>query len=127
MEIPDKVKDKNYRERVFEIVRQIPSGRVMTYGQIAEILGGRFNAQVVCLALHCAGGEKIPWQRVITSQGTCATGKIFLPYNVQQKLLEAEGVLFDEKSRCDLKKYLWSPENFESSIKPEAVQLSLFG
>lgn len=119
--------DKNYCARIFELVEQIPFGRVMTYGQIAETLGGQFNAQVVCLALHCVGGEKIPWQRVITSQGTCATGKISLPYNAQQKLLEAEGVLFDEKSRCDLKKYLWSPENFESSIKPEAVQLSLFG
>jgi len=119
--------DKNYCARIFELVEQIPRGRVMTYGQIAEILGGRFSAQVVCLALHSAGGEKIPWQRVITSHGSCATGKIFLPYNVQRKLLEAEGVLFDEKSRCDLKKYRWSPEKFESSIKPEAVQLSLFG
>lgn len=121
--------DKNYCARIFELVGQIPRGRVMTYGQIAGILGSEFNAQAVCLALHShsLGGEKIPWQRVITSQGTCATGKIFLPYNAQQKLLEAEGVLFNKKSRCSLKKYLWSPEKFESSIKPEAVQLSLFG
>ncbi|MDQ3801972.1 MAG: MGMT family protein [Acidobacteriota bacterium] len=119
--------DKNYCARIFELVEQIPSGRVMTYGQIAAILGGKFNAQIVCLALHSAGGEQIPWQRVITSEGNCATGKIFLPYNAQQKMLEAEGVLFDEKSRCDLKKYQWSPEKYESSIKPEAVQLTLFG
>lgn len=119
--------DKNYCARIFELVEQIPFGRVMTYGQIAEILGGQFSAKVVCLVLHSAGDEKIPWQRVITSQGTCATGKIFLPYNAQQKLLEAEGVLFDAKSRCDLKKYQWSPEKFESLIKPEVVQLSLFG
>jgi methylated-DNA-protein-cysteine methyltransferase-like protein len=119
--------DRNYCARIFELVEQIPFGRVMTYGQIAEILGGKFNAQIVCLALHSAGDEKIPWQRVITSQGSCAPGKIFLPYNVQKKLLEAEGVLFDEKSRCNLEKYRWSPEKFESSIKSEAVQLSLFG
>jgi len=119
--------DKNYCARIFELVARIPFGRVMTYGQIAEILGGEFSAKVVCLALHAAGGEKIPWQRVITSQGSCGSGKIFLPYNVQQKLLEAEGVLFDEKLRCDLKKYQWLPEKFESSIKPDAVQLSLFG
>ena len=118
--------DKNYCARIFELVDQIPFGRVMTYGQIAEILGENFSAKVVCLALHSAGGEKIPWQRVITSQGSCATGKIFLPYNAQQKLLEAEGVLFDGKSRCNLKKYQWLPENFESSIKSEAVQLCLF-
>ncbi|HEX9962229.1 MAG TPA: MGMT family protein [Pyrinomonadaceae bacterium] len=118
--------DKNYCARIFELVEQIPFGQVMTYGQIAEILGGKFSAKVVCLALHSAG-EKIPWQRVITSQGSCGSGKIFLPYNVQQKLLEAEGVLFDAKSRCDLKKYQWSPGKFVSSIKPEAVQLSLFG
>jgi methylated-DNA-protein-cysteine methyltransferase-like protein len=119
--------DKNYCARIFELVELIPFGRVMTYRQIAEILGGEFSAKVVCLALHYIGDEKIPWQRVITSQGSCAAGKIFLPYNVQQKLLEAEGVLFDEKLRCNLKKYQWSPEKFESSIKPEAVQLSLFG
>jgi methylated-DNA-protein-cysteine methyltransferase-like protein len=119
--------DRIYCARIFELVEQIPFGRVMTYGQIAEILGGQFSAKVVCLALHSAGGGQIPWQRVITSQGACATGKIFLPYNAQQKMLEAEGVLFDAKSRCDLKKYQWSPERFVSSIKPEAVQLSLFG
>ena len=119
--------DRIYCAHIFELVEQIPFGRVMTYGQIAEILGERFSAKVVCLALHSGDGEKIPWQRVITSQGSCATGKIFLPYNAQRKLLEAEGVLFDEKSRCSLKKYQWSPEKFVSSIKPEAVQLSLFG
>lgn len=119
--------DRIYCDHIFELVEQIPFGRVMTYGQIAGILGGRFSAKVVCLALHSAGGEKIPWQRVINSQGGCAAGKIFLPYNVQQKLLEAEGVLFDEKSRCNLKKYQWLPEKFESAIKPVAVQLSLFG
>jgi methylated-DNA-protein-cysteine methyltransferase-like protein len=122
-----KYDDRDYRPRIFELVERIPFGRVMTYGQIAQILGGKFNAKIVCLALHSAGGEKIPWQRVITSEGSCATGKIFLPYNAQQKMLEAEGVLFDEKSRCDLKKYCWSPEKYESSIKPEAVQLTLFG
>lgn len=122
--------DKNYCARIFELVEQIPCGRVMTYGQVAEILGGEFSAKIVCLALHYGDGdgcERIPWQRVITSQGTCATGKIFLPYNVQQKMLEAEGVRFDAKSRCDLKKYRWSPDNFQSAIKPEVFQLSLFG
>ena len=119
--------DRDYCARIFELVEQIPFGRVMTYGQIAEILGGQFSAKVVCLTLSSSSGEKIPWQRVITSQGACANGKISLPYNAQRKLLEAEGVLFDEKSRCDLKKYLWSPEKFESSLKPEAVQLNLFG
>ena len=118
--------DRNYCARIYELVEQIPFGHVMTYGQIAEILGEEFNAKAVCLALHSADGEKVPWQRVVTSHGSCAAGRIFLPYNVQQKLLEAEGILFNEKSRCSLKKYLWTPEKFESSIKPEPIQLNLF-
>lgn len=122
MEIPDKVKDKNYRERVFEIVRQIPSGRVMTYGQIAEILGDNYTPRTVGFVMNSAT-EDVPWQRVINAQGACSTGHIILPVNLQQQMLESEGVVFNEKGRCDLKKYRWQPESSEENEK----QPSLFG
>jgi methylated-DNA-protein-cysteine methyltransferase related protein len=121
MEIPDKVRDKNYRERVFEIVRQIPSGRVMTYGQIAEILGDNYTPRTVGFVMNAAT-EDVPWQRVINAQGACSTGHIVLPVNLQQQMLESEGVIFNEKGRCDLKKYRWQPESIEDEKQP-----TLFG
>ena len=122
MEIPDKVRDKNYRERVFEIVREIPAGQVMTYGQIAEILGENYTPRTVGFVMHAAT-EDVPWQRVINAQGACSTGHIVLPVNLQQQMLESEGVVFNEKGRCDLKKYRWQPESTAKNEK----QPSLFG
>jgi len=120
MEIPDKVKDKNYRERVFEIVRQIPSGRVMTYGQIAEILGENYTPRTVGFVMNSAT-EDVPWQRVINAQGACSTGHIILPVNLQQQMLESEGVIFNEKGRCDLKKYRWQPEGVQDLDKQPSL------
>lgn len=115
---------KTYREKVYGIVRQIPVGRVMTYGQIAEILGEGYTARTIGYVMHAADKENIPWQRVINSQGGCSTGKLFLPYNVQQKILEDEGVIFNEKGKCELEKYRWFPEDF---VPQEDEQPSLFG
>lgn len=121
MEIPEKARDKNYRERVFEIVRQIPSGRVMTYGQIAEILGDNYTPRTVGYVMNAAT-EDVPWQRVINAQGACSTGHIILPVNLQQQMLESEGVIFNEKGRCDLKRYRWQTESAEDEKQP-----TLFG
>jgi methylated-DNA-protein-cysteine methyltransferase-like protein len=109
--------ERSYRERVYEIVRKIPVGRVMTYGQIAEILGAGYTPRTVGFVMHAAETEKIPWQRVINSQGACSTGKMTMPVNLQQKILEDEGVEFNQKGRCDLKIYLWSPEGFEAETE----------
>ena len=118
------VDDKNYREKVYRIVREIPRGKVMTYGQIASILGEGYTARTIGYVMHAAETENVPWQRVINSQGACSTSKLFLPYNVQQKMLEDEGVAFNEKGKCDLEKFRWFPEGYE----PETdEQPSLFG
>lgn len=118
------VDDKTYRERVYEIVRKIPSARVMTYGQIAEILGEGYTARTVGYVMHAADSENVPWQRVINSQGKCSTDKLLLPHNIQQKILEEEGVIFNDKGKCDLEKYRWFPEGYE---KKSEAQPSLFG
>lgn len=120
----EQVNDQKYRERVYEIVHDIPSGKVMTYGQIAEILGAGYTPRTVGFVMHGADTNKVPWQRVINSKGACSTGKMTLPINLQQKMLEDEGVVFNEKGCCDLKEYLWLPEGFE---KDEDEQPSLFG
>ena len=109
----NQVNDQKYRERVYEIVKEIPSGKVMTYGQIAEILGAGYTPRTVGFVMHGADTDNVPWQRVINSKGACSTGKMTMPVNLQQKMLEDEGVIFNEKGCCDLTKYLWSPEGFE--------------
>ena len=116
-----------YRERVFEIVRRIPAGRVMTYGQIAEILGEGYTPRTVGFVMHAADEETTPWQRVINSQGACSTGRVILPPDKQQKMLEVEGVEFDARGRCNLSRYRWTPEEFEQRDgDDEQEQPSLF-
>lgn len=118
--------EKKYRERVYAIVRQIPRGRVMTYGQIAQILGQGYTPRTVGYVMHGADTDNVPWQRVINSQGKCSTGKMTVPVNLQQTMLEQEGVVFGAKERCDLSKYLWFPEGFGSEDDEEG-QPTLFG
>jgi methylated-DNA-protein-cysteine methyltransferase-like protein len=109
--------DANYRKRVFQLVRRIPSGRVMTYGQIAAILGEGYTPRTVGFVMHSSGDEDVPWHRVINSQGACSTMKIVLPANRQQGMLEQEGVKFDASGRCDLRQYLWEPKARQTKAK----------
>ena len=107
---PAKRDNPNYRERVYKIVRRIPSGRVMTYGQIAELLGEGYTPRTVGFVMH-ASPEGTPWHRVLNAQGGCSTGPIVLPHNKQQLMLENEGVVFDKNARCDLQVFLWKPKS----------------
>jgi len=120
------VNSRGYRERVFEIVRRIPNARVMTYGQLAEILGQGYTARTVGFVMHSAD-QSIPWQRVINAQGACSTGRVIVPPDLQQRMLESEGVIFDAKGRCDLSRYRWTPEEYEAGGEVgDAEQPSLF-
>lgn len=107
------VNDKNYRERVYEIVRQIPRGKVVTYGQIAVILGEGYTPRTVGYVMHGADTEDVPWQRVINSQGKCSTGRLTIPLHLQQEMLELEGIVFSDKGRCELSVFQWFPDGFE--------------
>jgi methylated-DNA-protein-cysteine methyltransferase-like protein len=84
----------------------------MTYGQIARLLGGRYSPRLVGWAMHATPRDErnIPWHRVINSQGGISTGKV-LTHNpdLQKWMLEAEGVAFDDRDKCDLSAYQWSP------------------
>ena len=103
-----------YFEKVWEIVRQIPPGRVSTYGRIAAYIpapGGMSEQAYQVRGPRMVGGamaacpENVPWQRVINAQG-----KVSLRQGGgegQRALLEAEGIEFDDKDRVDLKIYLW--------------------
>jgi methylated-DNA-protein-cysteine methyltransferase-like protein len=102
--------DLQYRERVYKLVRQIPRGRVMTYGQIAVILGKGYTPRTVGFVMHGADERQTPWHRVINSQGRCSTGGIVLPADKQQRMLEAEGVKFIS-NKCDLETFTWQPKS----------------
>jgi len=117
--------DNDYRERVFRIVRSIPRGRVMTYGQIAEILGEGYTPRTVGFVMH-SSNDKTPWHRVVNAQGCCSTRGLVLPHDKQQRMLEAEGVSFNERGRCDLQKYLWIPAETKGKRKTRAEKASLF-
>jgi len=121
------VDSPRYRARVFEIVRRIPEGRVMTYGQLAELLGEGYTARTIGFVMHTAD-DSDPWHRVINAQGACSTGRVVLPPDKQQRMLEAEGVTFDARGRCDLGRYRWTPEEFaDGAAEDDPPQPSLFG
>ena len=108
-----KANDTDYRKRVYDLVKRIPRGRVMTYGQIAEMLGEGYTSRTVGYVMHGADAKGAPWQRVINSQGKCSTGRITLPIDLQRQMLEQEGIRFNEKGKCDLRDVQWFPDGFE--------------
>lgn len=94
---------------VHALVRRIPRGRVMTYGQIATVTENRLSARAVGWALHGCPDD-VPWQRVVNAQGRCSTDRLpDNPTGLQQSLLEREGVAFSESGRLDLDRYRWWP------------------
>jgi methylated-DNA-protein-cysteine methyltransferase related protein len=102
-----------FHTRVIETIRNIPAGRVCTYGLIAALAGNPRGARTVSWILHSSSGKfDLPWHRVINSRGTIS----LLPGNgfeVQKQLLIDEGVLFNAESKIDLKLFLWQPNELE--------------
>lgn len=97
--------DIGFRERVYEVVSQIPYGMVMTYGQIAALCGSPRAARIVGGVAHF-GDDRLPWQRVVKANGALAEG---YPGGVvgHHASLEAEGVQFTEDGRVHMPKYRW--------------------
>jgi methylated-DNA-protein-cysteine methyltransferase-like protein len=120
----------SYRERVYELVLRIPAGRVMSYGLVACVMGAGYDARAIGNIMHATpdDGRQIPWHRVINSQGGCSTAGLTMPPDLQQRLLEAEGIVFNDKGRCDIANYLWTPPEYEAEAESKgSTQGSLFG
>lgn len=111
-------------EQVYEIVKKIPRGKVLTYGHISKRMNGRLSAAAVGWALNGLGSEKakakgydsktVPWHRVLNSKGKISTrdespleGSDGGSVTMQQFMLEREGVVFEHDGSLDLAKYLW--------------------
>ena len=88
----------------------------MTYGQIAELLGEGYTPRTVGFVMH-GSPDGTPWHRVLNAQGATSTGRIVLPHDKQQRLLEQEGVVFNQNNRCDLETYLFIPKTKTVSEK----------
>ena len=95
------------KEAVLKWVAQIPVGKVATYGQIAALSGHPRAARQVGRILASNGAE-LPWQRVLNAQGKISTEH--QSGELQIRLLEAEGVVFNAEGACDLRVYLWQPK-----------------
>lgn len=107
-------------EKVYNLVKKIPKGKVATYGQIGQILDlnprvvgwalnrlAKYNA--ACRGVACNASTRIiPWQRVINSKGTISTNRVMnIPLGLQKSLLQKEGIKFNLDEKIDLKKYLY--------------------
>lgn len=94
-------------EQIYAVVRQIPPGKVATYGQIAAIVGG-CTARMVGYALAALPfGSDIPWPRVINRQGKISPRGSGDGEARQRQLLEAEGIQFDSKGRVNFEEVGW--------------------
>lgn len=102
-----------FNRQVWVLVRQVPAGKVVTYGQVAELIHppeGMHPKDYLAFGARWVGGAMaacppdVPWQRVINAQGKISQRP---GAEHQRELLESEGVLFDERDRVDLKVYGW--------------------
>ena len=97
-------------QQIHEIIRLIPSGKVATYGQIAEIVGGCTARMVGYATSTIPVDSEIPWQRVINYKGKISNRSGGSGELLQQKLLEGEGIQFDQLGKTNLKYYRWNGE-----------------
>lgn len=101
--------EEGFFARAYGVVRQIPAGRVATYGQVARMMGEPGRARFVGFAMHASPGMAggVPCHRVVFADGRLAPGFAFGGPGEQRRLLEAEGVGFLPDGRVDLKSYGW--------------------
>ena len=93
-------------EKVYELLKTIPEGKVVTYGQIAHALGNKGLARAVGNALHRnPNPENIPCHRVVNCKGQLSNAYAFGGCEAQRKRLEKEGIVFEVDGTVDLKKY----------------------
>lgn len=105
--------DQGFRVRVEAVVRQIPRGRVMTYGQLAAMCGNARAARIVGGIAHF-GDPDLPWQRVVNKQGGLASG---YPggRDGHKQVLEAEDVEVSDDYYVDVRRLLWSPDRSDQA------------
>lgn len=104
----------NFFERVYAIVRQIPYGKVTSYGAIAKALGTARSARMVGWAMNASHHlEDVPAHRVVNRSGLLSGKHHFEGTNLMQQLLESEGVKIIDNKIVDFDKFIWYPSVFQ--------------
>ena len=107
--------------RIYAVIRRIPTGRVATYGQVAELAGLAGHARQVGYALHALPlSSAVPWHRVINAAGGVSPRAVPGAELTQRQLLEAEGVGFDLRGRVRLENVRWRPRSGSRAPRPRA-------
>jgi methylated-DNA-protein-cysteine methyltransferase-like protein len=108
---PSGKKDESFFELVYEVARQIPKGRVTSYGAIAECLGTKSSARMVGWAMNGAGKikPKVPAHRVVNRIGMLSGKHHFMPPGNMEKLLKKEGIKIKNDQVQDFEKVFWNP------------------
>jgi len=115
----------SFFDQVYAVVRQIPPGKVTSYGQVAALLGHPRAARTVGWALAALREQEepdVPWQRVINAQGRVSIRNLEHAPEEQQMLLEAEGVEFSAQGKVDWQRYGWDGL---SAVELEALLAAL--
>jgi methylated-DNA-protein-cysteine methyltransferase-like protein len=115
----ESAKPPKFARAVYALVRDVPRGRVVTYGQVAAILGHARAARAVGTALHNLPrplARIVPWQRVINASGRISIRGDLQRPDLQRQLLEMEGVAF-RGSQIDLRTYRWSGPRRERRVR----------
>lgn len=100
---------EDFYERVWDVVAEIPAGRVTTYGDIAEYLGRRGAARMVGWALNAAVGSGLPCHRVVNRNGRLTGKRHFETPTVMEERLRSEGVTFIDDDQVALDEHRWKP------------------
>ena len=108
---PSGKREETFFELVYDVARQIPKGRVTSYGAIAACLGTKLSARMVGWAMNGAGKirPKVPAHRVVNRNGMLTGKHHFGEPDLMQKLLEKEGIKIEEDTVVDFKKKFWDP------------------
>ncbi len=106
-----KKENDNFFERVYTVVRQIPYGKVTSFGAIAKALGTARSARMVGWAMNSAHNlNDVPAHRVVNRNGLLTGKHHFDGTNLMQQLLESEGIAIADNQIIDLEKHFWQPE-----------------
>ncbi|NNL16401.1 MAG: MGMT family protein [Flavobacteriaceae bacterium] len=99
----------NFFDRVYEVARLVPFGRVTSYGAIAKYLGAARSARMVGYAMNSSHGKDVPAHRVVNRKGLLTGKHHFEGTNLMQQLLESEGIIVIDNQIQDFDKLFWNP------------------
>lgn len=106
----------NFFEKVYDVVREIPFGRVCSYGLIARYLGSPQSARMVGWAMNASHiKEDVPAHRVVNRIGLLTGKQHFEGTNLMQQLLESEGIQIKENQVVDFEQFVWNPADHLST------------